>query len=326
MSDKDITVIVPVYNVEQYIARCLDSLLNQTYKNYQVLCVDDHGQDKSMDIVLDYQNKYPNIIKVIANDKNRGLGYTRDHGLQETHTKYVMFVDSDDYVKEDHLETYLNEMEKTNADIVIGGYIRDIEGKMVTYKSYKDDPYFPWIYFTVCSKMFRTEYLKKNDINFKGYTYCEDVYFTYSLLRPNPKLSIIDYEGYYYFYNPKSITQNRTIDRSYLFETNIKEMRDYLSKNPLHDNQEIIQYTMASVLTINLMLNGRSRKPKRMMELYRLYDEYLKDMGIDLKKNKFISLSIPKSEMPKYRWATWLTLRLRRIGLDKALFWLISFI
>ena len=101
------TIIVPVYNVEKYLSRCLDSLVHQTISDYEVLCVNDCSPDNSDLILAEYQEKYPSRIRVINNECNLGLGRTRERALEHVCSEYVFFVDSDDYVAPNYIETYL---------------------------------------------------------------------------------------------------------------------------------------------------------------------------------------------------------------------------
>ena len=110
------SIIVPVYNVEKYLKKCLDSIIDQTYKNYEVIVVNDGSPDNSQAIIEEYKKNYPNKIKAY-NKQNGGLSDARNFGLQYTTGDYVIFVDSDDYVKNDMLEV-LNNNIKENEDVI----------------------------------------------------------------------------------------------------------------------------------------------------------------------------------------------------------------
>ena len=104
------SIIIPVYNVEKYIGKCLDSIMNQTYKDYEVIIVNDGTKDHSMEIVKDYD------VKVI-NQKNQGLSAARNRGVKEATGDYILFIDSDDYIEKDLLKE-LNKSLKNNPDLV----------------------------------------------------------------------------------------------------------------------------------------------------------------------------------------------------------------
>ncbi len=140
-----ISVIVPVYNVAPYIRRCLNSILEQTFGDFEVLCVNDCTPDDSMKIVDEFIERYPGKVKRLDNEKNLGLGASRDRGMKSASGQYLVFFDSDDYVKPDFLETYIRELERTGADIAVGGYIR-VSGEKEVVFSMKDTPDMPWLY------------------------------------------------------------------------------------------------------------------------------------------------------------------------------------
>ena len=114
-----ITVIVPVYNVEKYIAKCLESLVNQTFKEYSVLVVNDGSPDNSIDIINKYKDKYPNIINVIDKE-NGGYGSVLSEAIKTIDTEYFIVCDPDDYLEDSALEYLYDLAIKNNADITIG--------------------------------------------------------------------------------------------------------------------------------------------------------------------------------------------------------------
>ena len=93
-----VSVIVPVYNVESYLEECLESLVNQTLKDIEIICINDASTDNSLQILKEYKKKYSKLIQIIDLKKNVGLGYARNNGLDKAQGEYIAFVDSDDYV------------------------------------------------------------------------------------------------------------------------------------------------------------------------------------------------------------------------------------
>ena len=123
-NDEDlISIIVPVYNVEKYLEQCLESLLNQTYKNIEIIVVNDGSTDQSLDILKKYSFK-DNRIKLYS-QKNQGISAARNTALEHINGKYVMFVDSDDWIEINTCEIALHEMKKNDSDIVMWAYRRD---------------------------------------------------------------------------------------------------------------------------------------------------------------------------------------------------------
>lgn len=124
MKDKLISVIVPAYNVASTISKCLDSIIAQTYKNLEVIVVNDGSKDETRNIVLKYCEQYSQII-LIDHDKNKGLFAARVTGVKKAMGEYIGFVDSDDYISRDYYRELINEAEQTNADIVVAKIVQE---------------------------------------------------------------------------------------------------------------------------------------------------------------------------------------------------------
>lgn len=121
-----VSVIVPVYNAEKVLARCVDSILNQSYKNLELILINDGSKDKSINIMREYE-KLDTRVKII-NNKNNGVSETRNIGVREASGEYIQFVDSDDFIELDMIEKTMEFVEKENVDLVMSGIFLDIEG------------------------------------------------------------------------------------------------------------------------------------------------------------------------------------------------------
>lgn len=134
----DISVVIPIYNVEKYLRKCVDSVLSQTISNYEIILVDDGSPDGCPAICDAYAAKYPNVIAL--HKANGGLSDARNYGVQHASADYVVFVDSDDYVDPEYLESLWKLHVKYGADIAVQGVIRETEaGKTLhIYRSTKE--------------------------------------------------------------------------------------------------------------------------------------------------------------------------------------------
>ena len=121
---KKVSIIIPIYNVEEYLSQCLDSIVNQTYSNLEVILINDGSTDNCLEICNKYINKYN--WKLI-NKKNGGLSSARNAGLKEFTGDYVYFIDSDDWVESTMLLECIQEIEKSGVDILLFGMQFDIE-------------------------------------------------------------------------------------------------------------------------------------------------------------------------------------------------------
>lgn len=125
------SILIPVYNVEKYLRDCLDSVIAQTFNDFEVICVDDGSTDSSGRICDEYKTLYSGIFTVIHKD-NEGLFSARRIGIQNAHGDYYCFLDSDDFIVPNFLETLDKELQESYADMVIFGYTRvDVVGKVV---------------------------------------------------------------------------------------------------------------------------------------------------------------------------------------------------
>ena len=119
----DISIIVPVYNGEKYLEQCLESLINQTYTDIEIICINGNSTDKSLIILQEYAKK-DGRIKVITKE-NEGVSLSRNVGISKAEGKYLLFVDADDWIEEDTCETAIQEAEESQADVVMWSYVRE---------------------------------------------------------------------------------------------------------------------------------------------------------------------------------------------------------
>lgn len=132
-----ISIIVPVYNVEQYLAQCLDSILNQTYQNIEIICVNDGSSDNSLEILYEY-TKHDLRVKVI-NKENRGVSEARNSGLKISDGDLLMFVDADDWIEADTCEKAVTAMNNHQADVVMWSYVSEYGNASNLKEIFKQD-------------------------------------------------------------------------------------------------------------------------------------------------------------------------------------------
>lgn len=220
-----VSIVVPVYNVENYISRCINSLIKQSYKNLEIVLVDDGSTDSSGNICDEYK-KIDSRIKVI-HKKNGGLSDARNFGIDGCTGEYICFVDSDDWIEKEMIETLLNDIIDTDSDIAICGRYRayDNEEKIVEkYKKYPNKNIFNNIDglqylmsfcgydMSVCDKMFKKDLFSK--IRFPYGLTCEDSFTTYKLFSLANKICYINKPFYNYFFRTNSITRNGNVNET----------------------------------------------------------------------------------------------------------------
>ncbi|MCQ2479842.1 MAG: glycosyltransferase [Clostridia bacterium] len=118
-----VSIVLPIYNVEKYLPQCLESVVNQSYKNLEIICVNDGSPDGSEEIVKSYAEKDSRMV--LINQKNQGLSGARNTGINAATGEYIMFLDSDDWIDTDTCKTAVEQMEKENAQLVMWSYVRE---------------------------------------------------------------------------------------------------------------------------------------------------------------------------------------------------------
>lgn len=205
-----VSVIVPIYNVEEYLEECLESIRNQTYTNIEVILVNDGSTDGSREICESYCEK--DIRFRLINQENQGQSVARNRGFKESIGQYIMFVDSDDVVNTDVLEVLLPYM-KTDVDIVECEMTREKEAfflnkiPTIVFEGNSKEAIlnciaFRAVKFCAFTKLYRREIVEKIPF-LEGYIY-EDVFTGINYLNHIRKIIVVDYIGYYYRVRPNS--------------------------------------------------------------------------------------------------------------------------
>lgn len=219
-----ISVIIPVYNVEKYIARCIDSILSQTFQDFEIVIVNDCTPDKSMEIVRRYTEQ-DNRIRIFNHDENMGLMWTRKTGYTNAKGEYLMFCDSDDYMPKNALEVLYNAIIKTKADIVVGQMQRadqnglsHISSNTLNYGNDKIGVYKSLLLIelsqSLCGKIYNAKLFKAETYKcFKNLTLGEDGDLLYQIVRHVNDVQLVDDVVYYYYCNTTSSTHEKLSDR-----------------------------------------------------------------------------------------------------------------
>ena len=199
-----ISFVVPVYNVEPYLSACLDSILNQGLDKdeYEIIIVEDCSTDGSLQICKDYSRKYENII-LIENDKNIGLGLTRNKGMECAKGEYIHFVDSDDYLFPNSIQELLSlDIIQHSPDIIKFKYCRTTNVSKgvnkIIYISKYNEYCGPGLDTIVWRYWFKRSFLIENNLYFTDHKAAEDAIFTFSALSQNPFVIVVSTIVYYY--------------------------------------------------------------------------------------------------------------------------------
>ncbi len=211
------SIIIPVYNTDiKYLSKCIASCMQQNYNNYEIILVNDCSTKKA---TINYLKTLDKKIKIVNNKSNLGLGPSRNIGIENSKGDYILFVDSDDFIEKDTLNT-LSSLNILSYDLVSFNF-RSVNPSNKTENN--EDYYYKigrnkvWGGGTTWTKAYKTDFIKVNKISFhNSRLYHEDEYFTMSCLRFSPKIKYIDNIFYNYSIDVKeSITNNLKIDKSF---------------------------------------------------------------------------------------------------------------
>ena len=274
----DVSVIVPVYNVEKYIEKCVKSIIKQTFHNFEVIIIDDESPDNSIDIVKKMTKK-DDRFKIIS-QKNRGLGGARNTGIDNAKGEYLFFLDSDDYIEEDTLEMLVNYMKSKDVDIVVFDYCKVKEdGEVISAPKFgegvlsKDDAYRKILSLTIspmaCNKLYKKKLFIENNIYYPEKFLHEDVATTYKLFWKSDNIGCIGKCFYHWIERGDSITQKITYKHINDVIKTLLAKKEFLHTHNVFDKFEI-EYIRGSVQMLNLLLE-RSWNYAGVLESYDIY-------------------------------------------------------
>lgn len=308
-----ISIIIPVYNCEKYLNKCLSSVKNQTYKNYEIIIINDGSTDNSLNIIKNFVKE--NSKCKYINQKNKGLSDARNNGMNISTGEYIFFLDSDDEIPNDAIENLLHCAIKNQSDIVIGNMINyNSKNKYNNYTSkyiknlnlvsYKDYPkLFSFVH--AAGKLYKSNLIK--NIKFISNVKHEDNYFNYSLYLKNIKISMITNTVYYHRIREngeKSITQSLDINSfkdliinydkvieenkyDYLFVFMcMKKIRNYIVKY-IDSNNARKAISISYEFSLKLINKSKDKKIIKMLEnLYLIFVVITIKSVMQLKKRR----------------------------------------
>lgn len=222
-----VSIVVPIYNSEKYLKRCINSILNQTYKNIEILLIDDGSDDNSGKICDRYSKRYRKIK--VFHIQNSGVSNARNLGIQNSTGEYIQFVDSDDYIKSDMTEKLIKNALKYDSDMVMCSYKLISKYRTKIERVDKNNTYYNqneflyklleaqhYDYFnSPFNKLYKAELIKGNKILFDAkISLGEDLIFNLNIIRFGKRFSTVKESLYYYIVsdNPQSLTKKKRLD------------------------------------------------------------------------------------------------------------------
>lgn len=315
---KLVSVIVPVYNAENYLSKCIDSILEQSYSEIELILLNDGSKDNSLQILREYEKK-SSKIKVV-DQKNMGVAKTRNKAIQMASGDYIAFMDNDDFIDVNYIETLVSKME--DADIVISGYRRMGIEKELFHLKLMDESWSKYMVMAPWAKLYRRDFLVKNQIVFLDNNIGEDVYFNLVAYSKTKKIKILDYIGYNWFYNDSSVSntvqkkRTKKLEFLKLLNASYRDMEDKDSKE--------VEYYFIRYAVWYFLYSTKGLDFQVIKQEYREVYQWLVEHYPNYKKNPYISFFAPKGETLKNRVIVKIFMILHRLGLAKVFLWLYS--
>lgn len=294
MNEIKVSVIVPIYNTEKFLRKCIESIVNQTLQEIEIILINDGSTDNSHNICLGYAKKYPEKIRYI-NNKNIGCSATRNLGIELAKGEYIAFVDSDDYIeKEMYEEMYKKALEK-KEDIIICGFkyifsdknIQFIPKKKFNYLDIKNKPSYVW------NKLFKKQFLNDKEIFFPLNThYCEDLVFSFKSLISAKRVLLLEQVLYNYVLHGENSVYN--LDKKLDTKVSFLEIYNYLENNNFLKDKYIMKYFFQNFYYSGVknvffnLLNPRNVSIEQARKYINIYGKMFKNMKFIQLKGKTI--------------------------------------
>ncbi|WP_308560055.1 glycosyltransferase family 2 protein [uncultured Holdemania sp.] len=300
MEKKDnlVSIIVPVYMASEFLDRCLESIINQSYKNIEIVLIDDYSLDDSY-LICEKYSQQDNRIIIHKNKCNLGVSSSRNIGISLAKGKYIIFIDSDDYIDENYIESLIKEQYVTKADLIITSRcnVKGNEKKYIELNKKTFDPtlerrelislIYKNVLGYVTNKMFLSEIIKEKNILFnEEKKIFEDQKFTIEYIKACKSISIIPNIYYYYVNNCDSVMNNLPPSYLNLCEENFNELKSLFPD----DYSEIFVYkkiyavSCAEMFFYNVIRRNSKNDFKHLMLTYKKH-EYMMECR---EKNRLI--------------------------------------
>lgn len=297
-----LSIIVPVYNMaaDGKLSFCLDSLVNQTIKDYEVIAVNDASTDNSLEILRDYEQKYPDIFKVITYEVNKRQGGAKNEGLKAAVGEWIGFIDSDDWISHDYYEKLIGRAEETGADVcgcnysLVSKHTYEV-GKVVKSNRPEQCGEFDTarrkLYIeesgSMVIKVYRGSMIRENNLSFPEGIFYEDncagpVWAMYI-----QKFEYIDEAMYYYYQHDTStvheITESKCLDRMAASETMVKEMKE---RGFFEEYKDVIEDNFTRMYFVNTLFSYMLMKKGKKISFVRKMKKKMLELFPDFRSNK----------------------------------------
>ena len=286
-----VSLILPVYNGSQGIVRCLNSIIRQSYENFDLLIIDDGSNDDSSEIIETYLDKLEKKIRCkikFLRQENQGVSRTRNIGIQMVDGEWIGFIDQDDYISRDYIKKYVLSIQNSEksgykVDVLVGGYDRVADnGKVIRHEVLKGKNWDKYVVVSPWAHLYRRQFLIDNNIYFLETKIGEDVFFNLKAYAHTDHIIVLKNNcGYKWVFNSSSVSnskQNRVTeqnDPSLLLNAIIKMYReDEGIKTPYAEQEYYITRYVVWYCIFTFKDSKRKEHKKREKELFWLLKSY----------------------------------------------------
>lgn len=306
-----VSVIIPAYESECYLDRCLQSLARQTYHRLEAIVIDDGSKDRTPRIADEFAERRPLENVLVIHQENRGAAASRNKGIDIAHGELLFFLDADDYLDDDCIETYVRAQQKYGCDVVCGGYRRpDAEG--VVRGEVRIEPESEWACYSMtagCAKLYRTEYVRSRGFRFlEGVAFGEDLFFTIPALSAASSVKTMPYVGYDYYLNEASASSNVTSSAGQEFDRLISLILDEEVRAGV-EVEGILLHVFVRMAAWYLFYTSRGDSGEEVRKNYEAFVNLLNQRLPTWRSDCFARLGHPTGDALKSKVATWLFVR-----------------
>ena len=322
-----ISIIMPCYNTEKYLKKTMCSIFAQSFKDYEIIMVDDGSTDSTPALLDGYAANYPDIIRVFHKE-NAGQSTARNLAIDEARGVYIAFWDSDDYADVDYLETLIKAAEDNDSEAVLSGsHYVDENGVVIENLNYPVDrfPDYPLRRLSPHGKLYRLDFLNRHNIRFVPGKLYEDNPFNFKALFLCRNLAILPYTGHYQVVHPGSSMSKAVTSDKVPYDA-IEEALTYVEehKDEVND-RDVYEFTVLSFLTYFIFLGNREHMQAALHkyrgckydsalvgELCSFAQRVIPEKLPRYYRNQFVGIFRQKELQLRHRAGVWLFVRLLR--------------
>lgn len=303
--EKLVSIIISVYNSEKYVGECIESFIKQTYQNIELILIDDGSQDHSLEILNKYRDANSEKILVYS-QSNEGVSSTRNKGVLYASGEYIIFADNDDYAEEDYVEKMVAELERLNADMIVGSYRKvDTNHKTLYNVKLSEDEWSKFRVVAPWARIIRKKFIEEKDLKFGNFRIGEDSFFSITAYNESNKIYVTSYIGYNWVQRESSVS-NTVQKKGHADPLSFLEALIERNKQLKYVKGEYFEYFVIKFLIWNLYYISGNVEKTILTDYCEKYFKWLEKTYADYRANRLISPLSPKGEDFFVRLLVWI--------------------